>query len=301
MYIGPTTSLPLAFGSSRQNTLRPTLSLDRSAIDAFAGEMTRRASQTEPGSQARTVDDKGLSAALTNSVEYVRNTFGDNAGRAVMGIVLGHAGQGPLTEETLGDGFVSALRFIDTNFGTAAGDQAMGFFNGELNQALNGYFQNGKQESFLAVDVDSATAAAGQALQLTAASVMAKAQDAQGGGADPAAALFDQVRKDDGEYQAAGQAEPGADGITPDVEAGAGAAGIPALPRAQGAVTTLDGQPESQGDGNSGQPGAQAAGTSTRDQARKPRTHRIRRRRPNRRQGYGASSITPGVLVNTKV
>lgn len=281
MNIGPAYSQqPIILGGVRQYAPRPTLSLDRGAIDAFAGEITRRAGQTVSGGDtARSIDDKGLSTALTNSVEFVKNTFGDNAGRAVMGIVLSHAGDGPLSEETLGDGFVSALEFIDRNFGIAAGDQAMGFFNGELNQALNGYFQNGKQESFLAMDVGGAQEAAGQAVQRVVVATMAKSQ---AGDVDPAGALFEQAAKDTEEYQPEWQAKPGEDAIvTASSESVAGS-----------------GEMQSQ---SQAQPGSQTPAGETAQTRSKPRSRKIRRRRVTGKHGYGASTITSGVMVNTSV
>jgi hypothetical protein len=183
----------LTAGASAK-TLRPSLALKQDSIDGFAGEITRRAAMTAPTTTtAPTVDDAGLTKAVTNAVDYVRDNFGNDAARATMGIVMSHAGQDGLTEDSLGQGFVSALAFIDKNFGTAQGDKAMGFFNGELNQSLNGYFQNGRDEQFMAVDMESAQAAAGSAVQAAVSQMMDKAQ---AGSADPAAALFGQAQKD---------------------------------------------------------------------------------------------------------
>ncbi len=285
---------------------RAVLSLDRAAIDSFAGEITRRAAQTAPGdNKARDIDDKGLSTALGNSVEYVKKTFGDNAGRAVMGIVLGHAGQGALTEEKLGDGFVSALEFIDKNFGTASGDQAMGVFNGELNQALNGYFQNGKQESFLAAGGSGAQQAAGQAV------ATAMTQTPQSAGAAPETSLFDQLAKDAEEYPLKPQAGAGENTLQQSSVDAVDAPGdilvqSQALTQPGVETTGLDGTSENQ----PGQTGVTASKENTAQTARKHRANRVRRKRPtgsygSQASGYALGStapgIQPGVLVNASV
>jgi hypothetical protein len=69
-----------------------------------------------------------------------------------MGIVIKGVGDGAGGEDALGDALVSALKFIDRNFGIAAGDAAMTTFNGALNTAINDYYQNGHLEEFYASD-----------------------------------------------------------------------------------------------------------------------------------------------------
>lgn len=174
MSIGP---VGASFSGST-TAVRPYIPLSSGSVDAFAKELTRRASQ-EPLAEgaARSVDDAGLEQAIESAVGYVQKAHGDQAARTVMGIVLSGAGDGPLSEASLGDGFVNALEFIDRQFGTAAGDQAIANFNGALNNALNGYFQNGQDESFLAQDMDQASADLSQASGQVVSAVLKRAQD----------------------------------------------------------------------------------------------------------------------------
>jgi hypothetical protein len=85
-------------------------------------------------------------------MDFIRREYGSDAATAAMGLVLQHVGDGALTEDSLGDGLVAALKFIDTNLGIAAGDAVMAEFNGALNTAINRYFENGVEEEFVAVE-----------------------------------------------------------------------------------------------------------------------------------------------------
>jgi hypothetical protein len=249
---------------------RPSLSLDSQAVQGFAHEMTRRASQTQTLDGAkRTVDDAGFEKALTNAVGFVKDNYGSDAARAVMGIVTSRAGSGGLTEETLGNGFVDALEFIDRNFGTASGDKAIGFFNGELNQALNGYFQNGKDESFLVKDTEQATSE----LNVTVGTALSSLADKfQATAADPGASLMDQADKDlkDMPDEAASGSKALVDESGRMVTEYSGASGVDA---------------SGQGSGT-----AQASASASR------RT--LSRRRAGKSYGYGRSGLTPGLVLN---
>ncbi|EHJ47826.1 hypothetical protein DFW101_1819 [Solidesulfovibrio carbinoliphilus subsp. oakridgensis] len=132
--------------------------------DTFAAEIMRRLQSSQTASNAGALLESGaagdLQSALADTVDYVRETHGDAAATAVMGIVIKGVGNGSGGEDALGNALVSSLQFIDRNFGIASGDAAMAQFNGSLNNAVNGYFQNGKTELFHAAG--EAGGAAGQ-------------------------------------------------------------------------------------------------------------------------------------------
>jgi hypothetical protein len=101
----------------------------------------------------------GLSAAgtdleksLTDTVDYMRDNFGDAAAKTVMGLIAKGVGDGQGGENAMGGALLSALQFIDNQFGVAAGDKAISYFNGALNDAVNAYYQNGHNEVFYASD-----------------------------------------------------------------------------------------------------------------------------------------------------
>lgn len=119
---------------------------------SFAQDMLRRLTDQAQaaGQEQGARDPAGLADALKGAVDYLRENFGSEAATAGIGLVYQHAGNGPLTEDSLGRGLVAALKFVDRNFGQAAGDRVLDFFNGDLNSALNAYFENGLNERFLA-------------------------------------------------------------------------------------------------------------------------------------------------------
>jgi len=150
---------------------RLTLSINRADTDdntSLAGSLT--VSNDDAASFAASLMDKitaatasnagdSLSAAgvdleksLTDAVEYVRDNFGDAAAKTVMGLISKGVGDGAGGEDAMGKGLLSALQFIDNQFGVAAGDQAINYFNGALNNAVNAYYQNGHNEEFYASD-----------------------------------------------------------------------------------------------------------------------------------------------------
>lgn len=92
-----------------------------------------------------------LSDALGDSMDYLRSEFGDATAQSAMAMLakkLGSSGQ--ITEEQFSRGLLETVRLVDGNFGFAAGDEVMRQFNGELNSAINAYFDNGLQERFFA-------------------------------------------------------------------------------------------------------------------------------------------------------
>ena len=74
-----------------------------------------------------------------------------------MGIVYQNVGMDNVSEETLGQGFMQAIKFIDRNFGISQGNQLMGELNQGVNKEMNEYFDNGYNEVFFdAADPKSA-------------------------------------------------------------------------------------------------------------------------------------------------
>lgn len=91
-----------------------------------------------------------LAASLEDAMRHVADAHGDRAATAFMGLVMKRIGDGTVNEESLGNGLLDGLRFIDRQFGTAAGDSLIARFNGGLNDSLNGFFGNGHDELFIA-------------------------------------------------------------------------------------------------------------------------------------------------------
>lgn len=155
--------LSLTFGSGDKTREATQTKVPATTSDVFAAEIMRRINQAEgatvasnaslgsnAGAGVNAAASGDLQAALADAVEYVRKQHGDAAATAVMGIMFKEVGDGSGGEDRLGDALVSALKFIDGNFGVAAGDAAMAKFNGALNSAVNDYYQNGHLEEFYA-------------------------------------------------------------------------------------------------------------------------------------------------------
>lgn len=153
-------SLTLGTASGQDEAQAPSLSsVPGSTAEVFAAEIMRRIELANPaatasnaGSGVNLAAAGDLQAALSDAVDYVRQQHGDAAATAVMGIVIKGVGDGSGGEDALGDAMVSALKFIDRNFGVAAGDAAMAKFNGALNTSINDFYQNGHLEQFYASD-----------------------------------------------------------------------------------------------------------------------------------------------------
>ncbi|WP_432738347.1 hypothetical protein [Maridesulfovibrio sp. FT414] len=92
-----------------------------------------------------------LTGALSRAAEFIEGKFGSEAATAFKGIVIANSGD-RITEESLSNGLLKSVQFIDRNFGFAAGDAVMEHFNSDLNTAINGYFENGLQEHFFAAE-----------------------------------------------------------------------------------------------------------------------------------------------------
>ncbi|MYL82837.1 hypothetical protein GTA51_06765 [Desulfovibrio aerotolerans] len=195
-------SLTLDTGSSQKKTAAAgssTFSLTTS--DVFAAEVMRRiesaqtpvtASNAGAGVNMEAAGD--LQSALAGAVETVRAKHGDAAATAVMGIVIKGVGDGTGGEDALGDAMVSALKFIDRNFGVAAGDAAMANFNGALNTSINAFYQNGHLEEFYAADGSGGLGSAIKQAQGVVSSTLAHVTKAFG--EDAAKAVADILKTD---------------------------------------------------------------------------------------------------------
>ena len=191
------------------------LSPDKTA-DVFGADIVRRASvlpaaaeatgantdaTTDAASVAPSIptdaEREALSGALSGSVRWVADKFGDAAATAVMGIVYKSVGDGPVTEDSLGEGLLNALRFVDRQFGTASGDAFMAQLNGGgLNNALNDYFDNGLSERFMVAGAGNLADDAVQGAEAAKATLVQQAAEGDGdGGSDAMKSLLDMLRK----------------------------------------------------------------------------------------------------------
>ncbi|WP_300156947.1 hypothetical protein [Solidesulfovibrio sp.] len=137
-------------------TAAPSLNLSSSTSDVFAADILEKLQAAQTASNAGALAAGGaagdLQQSLAETIDYVREKHGDAAATAVMGIIVKGVGDGSGGEDALGNALVSSLKFIDRNFGVSSGDAAIAKFNGALNDAVNGYFQNGHDELFYASD-----------------------------------------------------------------------------------------------------------------------------------------------------
>lgn len=123
-----------------------TISLSAEAL-SLAGQQSPASGGEGTGGDARR---EQLAASLEDAMRHVADAHGDRAATAFMGLVMKRLGDGSVSEESLGNGLLDGLRFIDRQFGTAAGDSLIARFNGGLNDSINGFFGNGHDELFLA-------------------------------------------------------------------------------------------------------------------------------------------------------
>ncbi len=196
--------------STGSGTRASGLSPDKTA-DVFGADIVRRASvapaatdttgtttnaATDAASTAPTDAERdALSGALSGSVRWVADKFGDAAATAVMGIVYKSIGDGPVTEDSLGEGLLNALRFVDRQFGTTSGDAFMAQLNGGgLNDALNDYFDNGLSERFMVAGAGNLADDAVQGAEAAKATLVQQAAD-DDGGTDAMQSLLDTLRK----------------------------------------------------------------------------------------------------------
>lgn len=168
---------------------------DTTGTTGAVGTTTNAA--TDAASTAPTDAERdALSGALSGSVRWVADKFGDAAATAVMGIVYKSIGDGPVTEDALGEGLLDALRFVDRQFGTASGDAFMAQLNGGgLNDALNDYFDNGLSERFLVAGAGNLADDAVQGAEAAKATLVQQAADDGDGGTDAMQSLLDMLRE----------------------------------------------------------------------------------------------------------
>ena len=116
------------------------------AATGFATDLALRLSQARDGENGK--DASPLAAALVDTMDYIGDEFGADAATAAMGIVYSRVGNGDITEDSLGKGLLDVVRLIDRTFGFEGGDKLLNRFNGDLNDTLNEYFDNGLTEQF---------------------------------------------------------------------------------------------------------------------------------------------------------
>lgn len=188
-----------------------------------------------------------LAGALADSVRWMATNHGDAAATAIMGIVYKRVGDGPVTEDALGNGLLDAVRFVDRQFGTTAGDAFMAKLNGDggaagtsLNDALNKYFDNGLNERFMVAGSGNLAAMAVQQAEAAKATLTQRADSGEDGGdgaADPLKSLLDMLRKMNAEDGASGASgATGTTGATATTAASGGTAGVTTGVTASGAA-----------------------------------------------------------------
>lgn len=151
-----------------------------SVASSFASDMSRRISGSQGLSagdavetdnpelpaarEEKTTQLQKLEKSLGSSVAYMANTHGEKAASAMIGIIYKRLGENEINEQTLGDALLDVTRFVDANFGADKGDAFMSHLNGNLNVAMNDFFDNGANETFFAASSIQGTA--GQALDV---------------------------------------------------------------------------------------------------------------------------------------
>ncbi|MEZ7196506.1 hypothetical protein [Pseudodesulfovibrio karagichevae] len=118
----------------------------RTLGETFANEIVRRMGEVKDGN-GEVKDTADLRSQLASTMDWVRERFGDQTAAAAAGMVIQATSSG-VNEDTLGNGLLNTLKFIDRNFGTNAGDTAISQFNSGINTALNDFFDNGQSEIF---------------------------------------------------------------------------------------------------------------------------------------------------------
>ncbi|OIQ50090.1 hypothetical protein BerOc1_02020 [Pseudodesulfovibrio hydrargyri] len=130
--------------------------------ETLANEIVRRMGEVKD-ENGEVKDSEDLRSQLASTLDWVRERFGDETAAAASGMLIKATSSG-VNEDTLGNGLLNTLKFIDRNFGTNAGDTAIAQFNAGINTALNDFFDNGQNEIFHvaeATGTPSATQVAG--------------------------------------------------------------------------------------------------------------------------------------------
>lgn len=93
-------------------------------------------------------DTSALQTSLQNTIDAVANRHGHQAATAVMGIIYQNVALANVNEDSLGQGFIQAIKFIDRNFGVSEGNKLMADLNSGVNKEMNEVFDNGLNEEF---------------------------------------------------------------------------------------------------------------------------------------------------------
>ncbi|MDR2050980.1 MAG: hypothetical protein LBQ63_04330 [Deltaproteobacteria bacterium] len=109
-----------------------------------------------------------LEYSLSGAVAYMTENYGEKAGTAMMALVYKRVGEAAPTEESLGQAFLDVTHFIDVNFGLSEGDKFLEYLNGDLNESLNAFFDNGLEESFFALGSSGGAASSAEVSGLEA-------------------------------------------------------------------------------------------------------------------------------------
>lgn len=124
--------------------------LDRQAAQTRTLEdaemIVSRLAETAVIGESGGLNGQELSRALVDASRWLAESYGEQTGRAFMGIMAGYAGGGTVDETALGKGMLAAVRFMDKNHGIAAGDALAHKLNADLNIQVNDYFDNGLNE-----------------------------------------------------------------------------------------------------------------------------------------------------------
>lgn len=165
---------------------------------AFANEVIRRLESGDEAaldSEGNPKDSDDLRHALGQTMDWIRERYGDDTAAATAGMILQSTSSG-VNEDTLGEGLLNSLKFIDRNFGFAAGDEAIAKFNGALNQEINEYFDNGAEELFYAVETSGEAASPVQELGTRIVMEAAQPVESDEDAVDPTAQLLNQLKED---------------------------------------------------------------------------------------------------------
>lgn len=210
---------------------------DRDVSEVFAADVVSRIAPPDPESLQDPdalagfgEDAQGLAGALRRTVDHVQERYGKEAATAVMGMMYSRIAEGGVTEDSLGKGLLDSVRFIDRNFGMAEGDAFMAELNGDLNEQMNAYFDNGLNERFFAAT--PGTASLSQSFSTALATV---AKDAGQDTADGILALLEQAMAEtENPLEALKAALAEADGMLGEQNAGLSFTGLLAQNVAQG-------------------------------------------------------------------
>lgn len=137
------------------------------------------------GAQTAPKNTDALKNSLQSTIDYVAKNYGAKAATAVMGIVYQQVGDSNVTEDTLGNAFLEAVKTIDRNFGVAEGDKLIGELNRGLNKELNSYFDNGRNEEFFDAaeyDISRSIKGAAEAISNVFSNLFAAAEENDGAG-----------------------------------------------------------------------------------------------------------------------